>query len=63
MPKQIDEDDERNGFGLCLRNINGYRVGLTGAVLEYAVKKYRSHRSLSLYDRRGVHKIKITNGS
>ena len=25
----------------------GYRVGLTGAVLEYAVKKYKSHRRLS----------------
>ena len=24
-----------------------YRVGLTGAVLEYAIKKYRSHRRLS----------------
>ena len=25
----------------------GYRVGLTGAVLEYEVKKYESHRRLS----------------
>ena len=25
----------------------GYRVGLTGAVLEYAIKKYKSHRRLS----------------
>ena len=25
----------------------GYRVGLTGAVLEYALKKYNSHRRLS----------------
>ena len=24
----------------------GYRVGLTGVVLEYAVKKYKSHRRL-----------------
>ena len=25
----------------------GYRVGLTGAVLEYALKKYKSHKRLS----------------
>ena len=25
----------------------GYRVGLTGAVLEYAIKKYKSHQRLS----------------
>ena len=31
----------------CLRFMAGYRVGLTGAVLEYAVKKYKSHRRLS----------------
>ena len=33
------------------RNISteeyGYRVGLAGAALEYAVKKYKSHRRLS----------------
>ena len=27
--------------------MNGYRDGITGAVLEYAVKKYKSHRRLS----------------
>ena len=31
----------------CLRFKAGYRVGLTGAVLEYAVKKFKSHRRLS----------------
>ena len=31
----------------CLRFMAGYRVGLTGVVLEYAVKKYKSHRRLS----------------
>ena len=34
-------------FDHCLRFMNGYRDGLTGAVLEYAVKKYKSHRRLS----------------
>ena len=34
-------------FDQCLRFMNGYRDGLTGAVLEYAVKKYKSHRRLS----------------
>ena len=31
----------------CLRFMNGYRLGLTGAVPEYAVKKYKSRRRLS----------------
>ena len=38
----------QRAFDCCLRFMNGYRVGLTGAVLEYAVKKYKSHRRLSL---------------
>ena len=33
----------RRAFDHCLRFMNGYRLGLTGAVLEYAVKKYKSH--------------------
>ena len=37
----------RRAFDHCLRFMNGYRVGLTGAVLEYAVNKYKSHRRLS----------------
>ena len=37
----------RRAFDHCLRFMNGYHVGLTGAVLEYAVKKYKSHRRLS----------------
>ena len=31
----------------CFRFMDGYRKGLTGPVLEYAVKKYKSHRRLS----------------
>ena len=34
-------------FDQCLRFMSGYRDGLTGAVLEYAVKKYKNHRRLS----------------
>ena len=37
----------RRAFNHCLRFMAGYRVGLTGAVLEYAIKKYKSHRRLS----------------
>ena len=37
----------RRVFNHCWRFMAGYRVGLTGAVLEYAVKKYESHRRLS----------------
>ena len=37
----------RRAFNHCLRFMNRYRVGLTGAVLEYAVNKYKSHRRLS----------------
>ena len=37
----------RRAFNHCLRFMAGYRVGLTGAVLEYSVKKYKSHRRLS----------------
>ena len=31
----------------CLRFMHGYRSGLVGPVLEYTVKKYKSHRRLS----------------
>ena len=31
----------------CFRFMDGYRKGLTGPVLEFAVKKYKSHRRLS----------------
>ena len=34
-------------FNHCLRFMHGYRSGLVGPVLEYAVKKYKSHRRLS----------------
>ena len=37
----------RRAFDDCLRFMAGYRVGLTGVVLEYAFKKYKSHRRLS----------------
>ena len=37
----------RRVFNHCLRFMAGYRVGFTSAVLEYAVKKYKSHRRLS----------------
>ena len=37
----------RRAFNHCVRFMAGYRGGLTGAVLEYAVKKYKSHRRLS----------------
>jgi hypothetical protein len=31
----------------CFRVMSCYRVGLEGALLDYAVRKYRSHRSIS----------------
>ena len=31
----------------CFRFMDGNRKGLTGLVLEYALKKYKSHRRLS----------------
>ena len=37
----------RRAFDHCVRFMNGYRYGLTGAVLKYAVKKFKSHRRLS----------------
>ena len=37
----------RRAFDHCLRFMSGYRVGLTGTVPEYAVKKCKSHRRLS----------------
>ena len=37
----------RKAFDHCLRFMHGYRSGLVGPVLEYAVKKYKSHRCLS----------------
>ena len=29
----------------CFRFISGYRLGITGPALDYAMKKYKSHRS------------------
>ena len=37
----------RKAFDHCLRFMHGYRSGLVGLVLEYAVKKYKSHCRLS----------------
>ena len=37
----------RKAFDHCLRFMHGYGSGLVGPVLEYAVKKYKSHRRLS----------------
>ena len=37
----------RRAFDHCSRFMAGYCVGLAGVVLEYAVKKYKSHRRLS----------------
>ena len=37
----------RKAFDHCLRFMHGYRSGLVGPVLEYAVEKYKSHRRLS----------------
>ena len=37
----------RRVFNHCLLFMAGCRVGLTGAVIEYAVKKYRNHIRLS----------------
>ena len=36
----------RRAFDHCLRFLNRYRVGSTDAVLEYALKKYKSHHRL-----------------
>ena len=51
LPLTLDEKIPiafvRRVFNHSLRFMAGYRVGLTGAVLEYAVKKYKSHRRLS----------------
>ncbi len=30
----------------CLRYMEGYRVGLKGPLLDYAMKKYTSHRTI-----------------
>ena len=37
----------RKAFDHCLRFMHGYRSGLVGPALEYAVKKYKSHSGLS----------------
>ena len=37
----------RRVFDHCLWFLNGYHVGLKGAVLEHALKKYKSHRRFS----------------
>ena len=37
----------RKAFDRCSHFMHGYRSGLVGPVLEYAVEKYKSHRRLS----------------
>ena len=37
----------RRALDHCFRFMDGYRKGLTGPMLEYAVKKYKSRRRLS----------------
>ena len=31
----------------CLRFMSGYRVGLEGSLMDFAIKKYSSHRRIS----------------
>ena len=33
----------------CFRFMQGYRHGLSGSILEYAVKKYTSHRAIPVH--------------
>jgi hypothetical protein len=35
-------------FNRCLRYMDGYRVGLVGPLLEFAIKKFKSHRRLPM---------------
>lgn len=36
----------KKAYRHCFRFMSGYRNGLTGGLLDYAVKKYKSHRSI-----------------
>ena len=33
----------------CMRFMTGYREGLTGPLLEFAVQKYKSHRAIPAF--------------
>jgi hypothetical protein len=39
----------RRAFRHCMRFMTGYREGLTGPLLEFAVQKYASHRAIPAY--------------
>ena len=39
----------RRAFRHCMRFMTGYREGLTGPLLEFAVQKYTSHRAIPAY--------------
>ena len=39
----------RRAFRHCMRFTTGYREGLTGPLLMFAVQKYRSHRAIPAY--------------
>jgi hypothetical protein len=41
------DDDGRRAANHCLRYMSFYRAGLHGPELEFAVRKYRSHRAIS----------------
>ena len=36
----------RRASRFCLRFMNGYRAGLSGPLLDFTMKKYKSHRSI-----------------
>ena len=43
---RLPVDFVQKAFMYCLRFMSGYREGLVGPELDYAVKKYRGHRCI-----------------
>ena len=76
LPHTLDDlipiDFFRRASRNCYRFMSGYRHGLTGALLEYSVKKYRGHRRIpdnvidtlaNAYDKKVTHKLESTQGN
>ena len=40
----------RRWFRRCLRFMDGYRKGMHGPLLDYAMKKYKQHRKIPYFD-------------
>lgn len=47
LTQKIPLDFIKKSYRYCFRFMSGYRIGLTGRLLNYGVKKYKYHKMIS----------------